>query len=284
MRLAILLLFAAAALAQEQQEPKNAMGYFAVGNMHFEKRADDKALAAYDKAIALDAKNADFHVARCRTLARLQRHAEAIPACTEALRLKPNDPVALRWRGHFHISRREFKQAIADLTAAEKRKQDDSAIYYHLGLAQYLTGDFQAAARAFQRCLDLAKNDDDVIAAVAWLYPALERAGKQAEAKQALARIKPQMDVKENGTYHDRLLLFQGAKSEKEVAEGMNKDALARPTAGYGLGLWHLLNGRHTEAKRYFELASTSDYPTAFGHIAAEAELRNLSKYLKTNR
>lgn len=280
MRLVVLLLLGAAACAQE---PKTAAEFYAAGNVHFEKRANEEALAAYDQAIALDARNADFHVARCRTLARLQRHAEAIPACSEALRLKPNDPVALRWRGHFHISRREFKQAIADLTAAEKRKQDDSNIYYHLGLAQYLTGDFEAAARAFQRCLDLAKNDDDVIAAVAWLYPSLERSGKQAEARRVLARIKPQMDVKENGTYHDRLLLFQGVKSETEVAEGMKKDALARPTAGYGIGLWHLLNGRHPEARKYFELASTSEYPTAFGHIAAEAELKSLSKYLKTS-
>lgn len=278
MRIALVLLFAVGAFAQEPQEPKNAMGFFAVGNMHFEKRADEKALAAYDRAIALDAKNPDFHIARCRTLARLQRHAEAIPACSEALRLRPNDPVALRWRGHFHISRREFKQAIADLTAAEKRQPDDSAIYYHLGLAQYLTRDFSAAARAFQKCLDLAKNDDDVVAAVAWLYPSLERAGKPAEAKRVLARIKPQMDVKENGSYYDRLRLFQGAKTEAEVAEGMKKDALSRPTAGYGIGLWHLLNGRSTDAKKYFELAATSEYPTAFGHIAAEAELNGMSK------
>ena len=44
-------------------------------------------------------------------------------------------------------------------------------------------------------------------------------------------------------------------------------------THGYGIGNWHLYNGRKEEAKAMFETIVATSFWPAFGFIAAEAEL-----------
>jgi hypothetical protein len=44
-------------------------------------------------------------------------------------------------------------------------------------------------------------------------------------------------------------------------------------TAAYGIGNWHLYNGRPAEARRVFERIIAGGQWGAFGYIAAEAEL-----------
>jgi hypothetical protein len=40
--------------------------------------------------------------------------------------------------------------------------------------------------------------------------------------------------------------------------------------------VWHLLNGRTRRAKEYFDRVVASNYTTAWGYRAAEADLRRL--------
>ena len=76
--LLLIVLQTTAAARPQADNAAAARQAFEEGNALFEKMENDKALAAYDRAIALDAKQPDFHLGRCRTLARLQRHDEAI--------------------------------------------------------------------------------------------------------------------------------------------------------------------------------------------------------------
>jgi tetratricopeptide (TPR) repeat protein len=86
----------------------------------FQKQDNEKALAAYDKAIALDPSNPDGHIGRGRTLARLRRYDEALASYGEALKRKPDDAMALRYRGHNYINVRKINLALADLTRADE--------------------------------------------------------------------------------------------------------------------------------------------------------------------
>lgn len=273
---AVALTVALQAPAPGPQAADTARAAFDTANAHYAKGENPEALAAYDEAVALDPSRPAYHLGRARTLARLRRFDEAFAAYGEARHLAPDDPEILRDRGHSYLNVRKFDLALADLTRAESLKKDDFGIYYHLALGYYLTGQFAKAADAYDGCLRTAISDDDRVACYAWQYPSLRRAGRDAEARAVLDRITPKLDVKENTAYLDRLLLFKGVRTEAEVAGDMGASPLDQSTVGYGVGLWHLLNGRIDRARTCFKQAASGDYWPAFGYIAAEVELARL--------
>ena len=261
-----------------QAAAPEALKAFAEANAAFEKRENDKALAAYDRAIALDATNPDFHLGRCRTLARLQRHQEAIQSCSRTLSLRPDHAAALVDRGHFYINVGKIDLALADLERAETLANDDYGLFYHLALARYLNGEFAKAADAYVGCVRTATTPDSRTSCKAWQYLALARAGRKSEAQALLDAFSPEPD-QQPSAYIDRLLLFKGVKSEADVAQTMAKDALQRSTVGYSIGIWHLLAGREQKAREYFEQATASTgQPSAFGAVAASVELQRMKQ------
>ncbi|HVE71446.1 MAG TPA: tetratricopeptide repeat protein [Thermoanaerobaculia bacterium] len=226
-----------------------------------------------------------------RRTAYLGRYQEAIDIFSDGARLYPNDARMLRHRGHRWITLRQFDRAVADLTkAAEliKGKQDEiepdglpnarniptstlqSNIWYHLGLAHYLRGDFESALRAYRECMNVSKNPDGVVSTSHWLYMTLRRLGQNAAAANVLAPISTDMDVIENQSYHKLLLMYRGEIAAEELLK--ENDAAIH----YGVANWFLYNGERERAKTLFrEIVSEKDW-AAFGTIAAEAELHRL--------
>lgn len=260
-----------------QTPAADARKAFDEANALFAKTENEKALAAFDKAIALDPTQPDYHVGRCRTLARLMRHQEAIESCSNALRIDSNHAAALLERGHFLINIRQAEKAIPDLIKARQLGADAYGVGYHLPLAYYVTGEFKKAAEEYPHCYANAKTDDNRVACTAWEYVALLRAGRRADAEKVLERVTPETKVQSSAAYLDRLLLFKGLRKEEEVAQAMQKDNLQLPTVAYGLGVWHLVNGREAKAREYFEKATAPPaQPSGFGSVASYYELQRM--------
>ena len=72
------------------------------------------------------------------------------------------------------------------------------------------------------------------------------------DANRVLARITPEMKIKENKSYFDRLLFYKGLKKESELVNVEKATDLEIATIGYGLGNWHLYNGDRVKAEEYF--------------------------------
>ncbi len=265
---------------QGQQAPPSATTAgqaIAEGLGYLKNNDNEKALAAFERAVKIDRTNAEAHLEKCRVLAALRRQEEAIPACTESLRLKPDNTEALRDRGHYYLNLGKIDLGLADLKRAESLKKDDRGIYYHLGIGYYLKGDFSNAAKAYEGCLANSTDDATRVECSAWLYPSLRRAGREADAKKLLDSIQVTSLPGHPGNYLDRLLLFKGTKTEDEVAKTMSAEgALSEATIGYTIGLWHLLSGRQARAREYFERAIASKYTVSWGYRAAEADLRRM--------
>jgi tetratricopeptide (TPR) repeat protein len=253
-----------------------------------------EAQAAYDG----DPSREDNIIWLGRRLAYLGRFRAAIEVFTAGLKLHPASFKLLRHRGHRFITLRRFDEALSDLRRAAEliRGVPDEVepdglpnagnfptgtshtnIYYHLGLAGFLRGRFGEAAEAYRHCLELSFNDDMRCAASYWLYLSLRRQGRAEEAEAVLAPIGPDQNIIENFAYHRLLLMFKGEISPDDVAADLNPSpvgpAVDGATVGYGLGAWHLLNGRRAAALDQFKAVQASATWPAFGFIAAEAEI-----------
>ncbi|MFQ6046595.1 MAG: tetratricopeptide repeat protein [Gemmatimonadales bacterium] len=230
-----------------------------------------------------------------RRLAYLGRYREAVRTYTAGIELHPDDARLYRHRGHRFITLRLLDRAVADLTEATRlvMGQADEVepdgqpnrlgiplstlqfnIWYHLGLAHYLRGDFERAVSAYRQCLEVSDNPDLLVATSYWLYMALRRLGREGEADEILRPIDAAMDIVENDSYHKLLLLNKGTISADSLLAAMGSaGGLENATLGYGIGNWHLYNGRSVEAKQTFRRILRGSQWAAFGYIAAEAEL-----------
>jgi hypothetical protein len=126
--------------------------------------------------------------------------------------------------------------------------------------------------------MEFSNNNDMRCATSYWLYLSLRRLGRDGEAQAVLEPITPDMELIENFAYHELLLLFKGDMSAQQI---LHSDAEPGPigqpiddaTRGYGVGAWHLVNGRDDQARTIFRQVVRDSAWAAFGHIAAEAEL-----------
>lgn len=250
-----------------------------LGVKHFANADEKGEIAAAEQKLAADPKNINLLIALGRAQANVWRYNDAIATYTRGIQLAPNDARLYRHRGHRYISTRQFDKAVGDMSRAAKLNDKDFDIWYHLALAHYLKGQFAKAADAYERCRQVAeadttdKRDDSVIAVSDWLYMTYRRMNKPAEAAKVLERITPEMKVKENKSYFDRLLFYKGLKKEEELVNVEKATDLEIATVGYGLGNWHLYNGNQSKAEEIFRKIVSGKYWPAFGFIAAEAEL-----------
>lgn len=208
-----------------------------------------------------------------RALAGLWRYHDAIEAYSKGITAHPDHAMLYRYRGHRYISVREFGQAVFDLSRAAELNDHDFDIWYHLGLAYYLLGEFEKALPAYEKCLAVASDDDSKIAVANWLNITLRRLGKRSRANALLADIKEGMEVVENQSYYDLLLLYKGLKSAADIEARASASDLDLATTGYGIGAWHLTRGERDKAFEIFKKIVETKYWPAFGYIAAEAEL-----------
>ena len=102
----------------------------------------------------------------------------------------------------------------------------------------------------------------------------LRRLGRDAEARQALDPIRERMDILENDAYHARLLMYRGLRTPESVLNLNTADDVQIATQGYGVGNWYLVNGDRAKAREIFEKVVAGRAWTAFGFIAAEADLK----------
>ena len=195
------------------------------------------------------------------------------------------------------ITLRCFDAAIADLEQASKLikgKPDEiepdglpnarniptstlqSNIWYHLGLAYYLKGDFERALTAYREAEKVSKNPDMLVATTHWLYMTLRRLGRDKEAGKTLVAIKDNFDLIENGDYYKLIRIYKGQLDPAQLwLEIMQvTSSLSNATVGYGLGNWYLYNGHRPEAEKIFRQVAAGKQWSSFGYIAAESELK----------
>lgn len=252
----------------------------------------EELLAQANNDLAAHPGDPDALIWMGRRTAYLGRYRAALEIFSRGITEHPEDARFYRHRGHRYITVRHFEPAIADLTRAAEllegqaprvepdglpnaRRQPTgtthSSVWYHLGLAHYLRGDFESALSAYRECLRFSNNPDMLVATSHWLYMTLRRLGRSDEAAAVLEPISADMDIIENGEYHRLLLMYRGEADVETMLAAT--DALSNATLGYGVGNWLLYNGDKTGAAEIFEGVLDGEAWAAFGYLAAEAEV-----------
>lgn len=230
-----------------------------------------------------------------RRLAYLGRYREAIEHYTRALERFPEEPHLLRHRGHRYLTVRRLDEAARDFELALERLQGQpdeiepdglpnaanvptstlqGNLWYHLGLARYLQGDWPAALAAYRRGTEVATHPDMEVAMRYWLVLTLRRLGRDAEAAEALAPVRADQPMLESGAYQKLLLVYRGdLDSEHLLAEARAGSDLDRATVTYGVGLYFQLAGDAARGRELFRELAEGPGWASFGALAAEAEL-----------
>jgi tetratricopeptide (TPR) repeat protein len=265
--------------------------------------AQASALAKLDSARATyeaDTTSADALIWLGRRTAYLGRYREAIAIFTAGVERFPDDPRFLRHRGHRYITVRELDRAIADFTRASQlivgrpdaiepdglpnaRNTPTSTlhsnIWYHLGLAHYLKGDFAEALPAYREEAAVASNPDMLVATSWWRYLTLRRLNQHTAADSVLLPITDSLDIIENQAYHNLLLLAKGTRTvDQLLAPDPARDTPADAAVQYGVGAWYLVEGKSELADSLLRDLKARGNWAAFGVIAAEAELARRSR------
>ena len=288
--------------ASDSLEGRSLLGkplYRATLSAEVSARYNDR-LAAAKSELALRPDDPDALIWVGRRTAYLGRYRESREIFTEGVKRYPRDARFLRHRGHRYLSVRLIDSAITDFSKAwtlTRGQKDEiepdgmpnasniptstlqSNICYHLGLAWYLRGAFARALPVYEQCERVSSNADMLVATRYWHYMTLRRMGRATAARRLLADITPSMEVIENGAYHRLLLLNKGMLPLDSLVAtgGAGVSALDATVTDaslwYGIGNWHLYNGRRREANRIFQRIVAGPAWSAFGYIAAEAEL-----------
>jgi len=301
----LLLVIAACSSPEKKTEPQPVLTDLD-GKHYFEPERSAAAQAKLDSNLNVARKNFEAdpseenYIWLGRREAYLSHYKEAIKIFTEGLEKYPNSYKLFRHRGHRYITVRDFPKAIADFQMAaslmpqqpleiEPDGQPNKInkplsnvqfnVWYHLGLAHYLKGDFESAEMAYLQCLDVSDNDDLMVATADWLYMTYRRMDKPEETGKVLELIREGMSIIENDSYYKRLQMYKGMLPPDDLLKvsGSTEDIdLALATQGYGVGNWYLCEGDTARAVDIFKQVQAGKQFAAFGFIAAEADLYRL--------
>jgi tetratricopeptide (TPR) repeat protein len=248
--------------------------YRSPAGVEYRSLPDTDAIRSARAALAADPKNITRIIDLGVAQSGARQFREAIATFTRGLEIEPNNALLLRWRGHRYLSVREFDRAFADLTRGSTL---DSTIYgnwYHLGVVQFVRGEFSAAAASFAKAQPIAPDAGELAGSTDWLWMSLSRAGRGPEAKAMLDRRPDNKPV--TNAYTRRLQLYRGEIGPDAVVTAADTDEVQVATLSFGLGNWYLIRNDNAQARRWFERSVQSGGWPGFGFIASEAELRRL--------
>jgi len=268
------------------------------GDALFEQADTTGAIADADAELAEAPDDINLLIAAGRVRRNFWHYRQAMELYSRVIELAPADWRAYRFRGHRHISVREFDQAIRDLETARDLAPMNWDVSYHLGLAYFLDGRFAEAADEYLRCIRAAdsaearaaqtdefrscsQNIDDaesVVAMTEWAVRASGRAGRDASVAELLEGVGPDLAISENVAYYHDLLMYKGLKTAEELLDPGPDAPYRRETVGYGVANWMLIQGDSAGATELLEELVEDPYWPGFGRIAAEVELYRLTR------
>lgn len=238
--------------------PDSAAALYYLGNARMDAGECDEAIACYHRALAINPDLADAHVNLGNALQRRGRLDEAFESYRRALSLQPEMPEAHFNLGNAHKDRGELDEARACYVRALALAPDFVAAYVNLGNVIVRQGRPQQAVAYFRTALALEPEMSETLYN---LGMASHRAGLFAAAKASLTKyVRTAPDDKTALTTladtHRNLNELDAARACYERVLAIDP---AAAEAHNGLGNVLRNQARHESAIAHYELAVQND-------------------------
>ncbi len=266
-----------------------------------QQRAYTSALKAAQAAYQQNPANVNYVVQLGSSLTRLQFYRDAINIYSKGLSNFPKNAGLYQYRGQCYITTRQFDKAIADLEKSAQLLSNPSVtikpeastatripdlsfdVYYNLGVAYYLSGQYGKAAQMYEKCLTYAQKDQETAAAADWLYMTYRRLGEDEIAEKTLDIIKDELDRYDQEGYFERIMMYKGLVEPETLLQ--YNDSLSSSYSNslmtantYGVGNYYLTNGEEENGYKLLHKVVDSKYWVGLGYIAAEADLARMQQ------
>lgn len=255
---------------------------FEVSDPHPSSYEANEELAKIEDRISADPDNASLWMEKGLALAGSELYREAEECYAHAISLEPFNGILYRHWAHRMLSQWRFEDARAGFAIASRLIPDNWDVWYHLGLSNYLLGDYEKAAVAYQRCVDLSTRDDEFVAVVDWYYMTERRLGDKEKADSLLPLVPKDAAYGDNLDYFERVRMYKGELAPEEVFPLDKLDemeALDVITRGYGVSNYYRVNGDVETADKIVDAilkaGDERECYFAFGYLAALADKLN---------
>lgn len=252
--------------------------YTSPAGIAYRSQADTGPVARAKSALKSEPSNVDRIIALGVAQSGARQFREAIGTFTRGIAIAPNTAMLYRWRGHRYLSVREFDKAMADLTHGYQLDSTNYGILFHLGVLNFVRGDFATAAAMFAKAQPRAPDGGELHGSTDWLWMSLQRAGRGAAATAMLARHPDSLKGPPGYAYTQRLRLYRGEVTPATLFTPADTADVQVATLNYGLGNYYMVKGDTVNARAAFDRAIKSGGWPGFGFIVSEAELARLVK------
>lgn len=249
--------------AYTRRQPKDAQGYNALGLANQGLKKSDAAIAAFQRAVELDRKDARIRFNLAGLLARRGQTSAAIVQLEAAERIRPSDPEihdalgSLFERAGNREKARAERARLASLKSAADK--DSTIAKFNQDASQYLTaGNPKAAAETYRKAVLLNPGDAKLHYN---LSLALDRLGDIASERRELEKtveLDPNIAVA-----HNQLgLIALRSGNQAEAEQRFKKTLTIAPTFGEAqsnLGVLYSQQGKNAEAATLFQQAIKND-------------------------
>jgi len=189
---------------------------YLLGRLYAHLAEPAKAKAALDQAIRLSDSDPNMKGKALVIRAGLQKDAAARQAdFDEAVKLAPQEPDALRFRGMHYLTENKLSEAIADFNAAIAIEPDDAETYEARGMAEAASEKLDESIASFTKAIELEPKSPGALTARARVRAI------QGDLKLALADVEEAMKLRPGSQallLHASLLAASG-KFEQALGE-----------------------------------------------------------------
>jgi len=210
---------------------RSAAAHYNLGNALGDLGRHDEALAAVERAVALDPAYAEAHHMRAVCLRHLGRYTDALAAVDRALELAPNAAYAWNEKGVIYAMRERQHDALACYDEALARDPGHLRATHNRGVALRMLGRLDEALAAYEKTLALKPDFAEAINSLAILQQLLKRPVDAANTYARLLAADPSYEYALGSLLSERLLTCDWrdydaltARIAADVAAGLRVD------------------------------------------------------------